>query len=99
MAWIPFKKLIAVSRARYQDVAWPNTLRLSITLPWQEEDKSVFSPSPLSSRWKDQVVEAGILAKDAAVVDVYVAADTEAKRIRWLEFLTCHINRHHRRYL
>jgi hypothetical protein len=99
MAWIPFKKLIAVSKAKYQDVCWPNTLCLSITLPWQEEDKSVFSPSPLSSRWKDEVVEAGVLAKDGGVVTVYVAAETEEKRIRWEEFLSCHINRHHRGYL
>lgn len=96
LAWIPFKQLVGVSRAQFEDMARPFTLTLSITLPWKD-DTNVFMPSTLSSKWKDEVVEGGIL--NNFVVGIYIAADTKEKMERWLAFLTCHINRHQKRHL
>lgn len=94
MAWIPFKQITKVSTPKASQVASPFVMSLTIALPWKD-DTSIFSPTPLSSRWKDEFVEGGIKNGDKA--DVYISAESDASMKRWMAFLECHIARHHRR--
>ncbi|KAJ3300714.1 hypothetical protein HDV03_001982 [Kappamyces sp. JEL0829] len=91
IAWIPYKQLLSVKQAQREYMAIPCALELSIALPWKDDTK-VFMPTPLSSLWKDQVVEAG--KASAFSVSIYIAAGSWAKMERWREFLDCHISRH-----
>ena len=95
-AWIPFKHIIRLSTPSYSENAMAHLLALTLVLPWKEEEE-LFRPTPLSSRFKDQVVEGGILdKKNHFHVKIHVCADSKVKMDRWKEFLECHIARHHR---
>ena len=90
LAWIPYSQLVKVGPVHREFMALPNTLALTIALPWKD-DTSVFMPTPLSSSWKDMVVEAGN-AKNFSVT-IFIACSSLSKYTRWKSFLECHIAR------
>ena len=82
--------MVDVKTARRDLMASPNAFVLTISLPWTGDVRH-FQPTPLSTEWKDQVVEAGNTI--GKLVEIYVTADSKEKMVRWKEFLACHIAR------
>ncbi|KAJ3270157.1 hypothetical protein HDV01_000492 [Terramyces sp. JEL0728] len=95
IAWLPFKQLRSVEKANKEFMAAPNCMQLSISLPWID-DLHVFLPTEVSSAWKDQVAEAGLVQKNLVVV--YITADSCERKSRWKDFLECHILRNRMRH-
>ncbi|KAI8901721.1 hypothetical protein BC833DRAFT_576400 [Globomyces pollinis-pini] len=95
IAYIPFKQLIGVQKAKREFMAAPNCLEVFVLLPWKDDTK-LFQPNDLSIVWKDQIAEAGQILNEHTM-KIYLSADSDERFDHWKLFFETHIARNRNR--
>ncbi|KAL2917673.1 hypothetical protein HK105_202546 [Polyrhizophydium stewartii] len=85
IAWLPFSMIVQVSKTNVELMAAPSTMLLTISLPWQSDER--VPTAAVGEDWRECVVAgAEIISRNRA--SIYIAADSRDRAWTWAEYFS-----------
>ncbi|KAH6561436.1 hypothetical protein BASA50_005657 [Batrachochytrium salamandrivorans] len=83
IAWLHFSQIVDVAPADFEFMAAPNCMRITISMPWTDDDR--VATSPLNRDWREAVI-GGAAAVSRYHAVIYVTGDNLERAFGWLQY-------------